>query len=1033
MSLEKALRAALQGDVDFGAAQRAVYAYDASNYRQVPLGVVKPASLDDVRAAVALAREHGVSVLARGAGTSIGGQAVSPGALVLDLRAGLGALDADAVDPGARTARVRAGTVLDALQKLAAPHALRFGPDPSTHSRCTFGGMIGNDSCGAHSVAYGRTSDNVRSLDLLLADGTELTVHGPRSAAQRQALLDEPGRVGALHRELHALATENLMTLRQSYPTLPRRGSGYALDALLPERGFDLVRALTGTEGGCAIVLGAVVDLVPRAERTELVVAGYADETAAAEAVVELLPLRPLTAEGMGADLIRSDAERARLPKGGGWLFLEAEAGDHARALERAVRAQGAAVAVVADQAGQRALWRVREAAAGTATRGPDGQEAWPGWEDSAVPPERLAPYLRELRALTADHGLRGTPFGHFGEGCLHLRLDFPLDTPTDGRFRRFLTEAAASAVRHGGSLSGEHGDGQARAELLGLMYPPEVLALFRRFKAAFDPENLLNPGNVVDPRPLDADLRQPGLPRTLPLADGARRCVGVGACVADDPAAVMCPSYAATRDERHSTRGRARLLGELLRGSVTGEGPITDGWRSREVRDALDLCLSCKGCASDCPVHVDMATYKSEFLHRHYRRRLRPRVHYVLGGLPRLLRMLHTVPGAARAARAALRVRPLATLARVVAGTAPERPLPSIPPRSFTSTYHPEPLSACGTGSRTEGGGARRGATGTPPPTGAVGPDAGDAAPRARGGARPGATGALPPTGAVGPDAGDAAPRARGRVGSAIGRGVGFATRRRLPSGGAERAGGDGSAVRSVLLWPDTFGNHLDPDVLDAGAAVLTRLGFRPQLPVGAVCCGLTHVSTGRLDAARRTMARTLRVLAASPADVPVVVLEPSCAAALREELPRLLPEDPRAARLAARVRTFAELLDEADIGEQTHEPLGALAQTHCHQHAVLGTGADERVAARFGLDVRRLPPSCCGLAGNFGFEPGHHDVSVAAAERVLLPALRAEPRARVLADGFSCRTQIAQLADGRRAVHLAQLLRELLEDPSR
>jgi FAD/FMN-containing dehydrogenase/Fe-S oxidoreductase len=939
-SLEKALRSAVRGGVDFGAAQRGVYAYDASNYRQVPLGVVKPACLDDVRAAVALAREHGVPVLARGAGTSIGGQAIAPGALVLDFRAGLGGLAEDAVDPHARTARVRPGTVLDQVQRAAAPHGLRFGPDPSTHSRCTFGGMIGNDSCGAHSVAYGRTSGNVRSLDLLLPDGTELTVHGPRGAAERQAMLREPGRVGELHRSLHELTEANLMTLRQAFPTLPRRGSGIALDALLPERGFDLARALTGTEGTCAVVLGAVVGLVPHPARTELVVAGYADETAAAEAVVELLPLRPLTAEGMGADLIRSGAARARLPKGGGWLFLEAEAGDHARAVERAVRAQGAAVTVVADAAGQRALWRVREAAAGTATRGPEGQEAWPGWEDSAVPPERLAPYLRELRALTADHGLRGTPFGHFGEGCLHLRLDLPLDTPADGRFRRFLTEAAGLAVRHGGSLSGEHGDGQARAELLGLMYPPEVLALFARFKELFDPSNLLNPGNLVDPRALDADLRQPDLPRALPLADGARRCVGVGACVADDPAGVMCPSYAATRDERHSTRGRARLLGELLRGTVTGEGPITDGWRSREVLGALDLCLSCKGCASDCPVHVDMATYKSEFLYRHYRRRLRPRAHYVLGGLPRLLRLLHAVPGAGRAAASALRVRPLAALARALAGTAPERPLPPVPARSFAGAYRP-------------------------------------------------------------------------------------------PAGG-----------RPVLLWPDTFGNHLDPDVLHAGAAVLTRLGFRPLLPRRPVCCGLTHVSTGRLDAARRTMARTLDVLAGAPAGLPerptlpglpVVVLEPSCAAALREEVPRLLPGDPRAVELASRVRTFAEFLEEhaplEQIPRASGELSGVLAQTHCHQHAVLGVAADERVAGRAGLDVRRLPPSCCGLAGNFGFEPGHHEVSVAAAERVLLPALRAAPEARVLADGFSCRTQIAQLADGRKAFHLAQLLREVLE----
>nr|WP_037604618.1 FAD-binding and (Fe-S)-binding domain-containing protein [Streptacidiphilus rugosus] len=943
-ALAAALRAAVRGDVDFSATQRAVYAYDASNYRQVPLGVVRPASADDVRAAVALAREHGVPVLARGAGTSIGGQAVSPGALVLDFRSGLGGLEPDAVDPDARTARVRPGTVLDRLQAAAAPHGLVFGPDPSTHSRCTLGGMIGNDSCGAHSVAFGRTADNVRSLDLLLADGTELTVHGPRNAEQRAALLRTPGREGELYRGLHDLVERNLTTLRRAFPQLPRRVSGFALDALLPERGFDLARALTGTEGGCAVLLGATVALAPLPRTRELVVAGYADETAAAEAVVDLLPLRPLTAEGMGADLVRDPAARERLPAGAGWLLLEAEAGDHARALARAAREQGARVVVLTDPAEQRAFWRIREAAAGTATRAPDGSEAWPGWEDSAVPPERLGGYLRELRALTAEHGLRGTPYGHFGEGCVHLRLDFPLDEEhggrdhggrAGGRFRAFLTEAADLVVRHGGSLSGEHGDGQARAELLTRMYPPEVIELFGSFKALFDPTNLLNPGNLVDPRPLDADLRQPALHRELPLADGARRCVGVGACVADEPSGVMCPSYAATRDERHSTRGRARLLAELLRGLTRADGPIADGWRSREVLDALDLCLSCKGCARDCPVQVDMATYKSEFLHRHYRRRPRPRTHLVLGGLPRLLRLLHAVPGLGTAAARALRIRPLAVAARVLAGTAPERPLPPIPARAFARDHRPP-------------------STGEP-----------------------------------------------------------------------------------VLLWPDTFGNHLDPGVLRAAAAVLERCGFRPVLPAGPVCCGLTQVTTGRLDAARRTMARTLRALGRGDvAELPVVVLEPSCAAALREELPRHLPDDPAAARLAARVRTFAEFLDERRDQLPEFPPLpdglrGALAQTHCHQHAVLGTGADDRLAARLGLDLRRLPASCCGLAGNFGFEPGHHEVSVAAAERVLLPALRAEPAAPVLADGFSCRTQIAQLADGRKALHLAELLDLALQQP--
>ncbi|MFC5910165.1 FAD-binding and (Fe-S)-binding domain-containing protein [Streptacidiphilus monticola] len=917
-ALERELRRRVRGRVDFGDGARGVYAYDASNYRQVPLGVVAPAGADDVRAALALAREAGVPVLARGAGTSIGGQAVSPGALVLDFRPGMRRIGP--VDAAARTVRVEPGVVLDDLQRAAAAHGLGFGPDPSTHSRATLGGMIGNDSCGAHSVAWGRTADNVRELELLLADGAEFAVGGPSTAEERRVAGERGGREGEVRRELERLAAENLALLRTAFPRLPRRVSGFALDALLPERGFDLARALTGTEGSCALLLGATVALHPLPRARMLVVAGYADESAAAEAVAELLPLRPLTAEGMGADLVRDERAREALPAGRGWLFLEADGREHAEAIERAVRGQGASVRLLTDPGGQRRLWRVREAAAGTATRAPDGSEAWPGWEDSAVPPWRLGPYLRELRQLTARHGLRGVPYGHFGEGCVHLRLDFPLDT-RDGRgaFRRFLEEAADLVVAHGGSLSGEHGDGQARGELLGRMYPPEVLELFARFKRVFDPEGLLNPGNVVAPRALDADLRVARLPRELPLADGARRCVGVGACVAERPVGVMCPSYAATGDERHSTRGRARLLGELVDGRL-----LTGRHGADEVREALDLCLSCKGCAVDCPVHVDMATYKSLFLDRYYARRLRPRSHWALGGLPSRLRWLHRVPGAARL----VNLPAVSALVRRAAGTERERPLPRVAPRPFTRGFRPRP------------------------------------------------------------------------------------------------------GERRVLLWPDTFGNHLEPEVLEAGVAVLRYAGFEPVLPVGPVCCGLTWVTTGQLAAARRVLRRTLRVLGSSDPELPVVVLEPSCAAALREELPRYLPDDPAARQLADRVRTLEQFLAESVPAGTLPLPEGpVLTQVHCHEHAVLrGQAADPR-SGMAGTEIG----GCCGLAGNFAFERGHHAVSVAVAEQRLLPALRAAaPGTAVRADGYSCRTQIRQLGPAGSAapLHLAQLLQQGLPE---
>ncbi|MFE7191608.1 FAD-binding and (Fe-S)-binding domain-containing protein [Kitasatospora sp. NPDC057541] len=957
--LARELSAVLRGDVRFGAAERTAYSHDASNYRQLPLGVVKPADLDDVRTALALCRRYEVPVVARGAGTSIGGQAIGPGAVVLDFRRHLGAVLG--VDPERRTARVEPGAVLDDLQRAARPYGLRFGPDPSTHSRCTLGGMIGNDSCGAHSVAWGRTADNVESLDLLLADGTELTVGGPLGPDERAALAALPGRVGQLHHRLQEFTDRNLSVIRRGMPALPRRVSGYPLDALLPERGHHLARALTGTEGTCALLLGATVKLVEDPPARALVVAGYPDETAAADAVPALLPLGPLTVEGMAADLLAALLAAGprppaldRLPDGACWLFLEAggatpaEALDAAHRLADAVRRERTAnAAVVTDPAEQRQLWGVREAGAGTVTRLPGGGEAWPGWEDSAVPPERLGDYLRELRALLRRHSLRGVPYGHFGEGCVHLRIDFPLAQPHGVLvFREFLEQAADLVVSHGGSLSGEHGDGQARAELLPRMYPAEVIDLFREFKRIWDPERLLNPGNLVDPRPLDTDLRFTGPAPTLPLAlpyeqDGGslakavRRCVGVAKCV-DTSTGVMCPSYMATGEERHSTRGRARLLAEMLRGGGPFGGAIADGWRSAEVREALDLCLGCKGCASDCPVHVDMATYRTEFLYQHYRHRPRPAAHYALGRLPLWLRGTSLAPALAPAVANTLARSPAAGALKRLAGIDPRRVLPVLPPETFTRWYR------------------RHRAAAGPAPAGA------------------------PP----------------------------------------------------VLLWPDTFANHLQPEVLRAAVEVLEHLGFDVRLPAGPVCCGLTWYSTGQLPGARRVMRRSLAALAATglPAGTPVVGLDPSCTATLREEVPRLL--GPEGRPLAERTRTFAEFIDEyAPDAPLPQLPVDAVTQTHCHQHAVLGSAADRRVERRMGVNNRVLDSGCCGLAGNFGFERGHYEVSVAIAERVLLPELRAAgPDTVVLADGFSCRTQIAQLAEGRRALHLAELMRRAL-----
>ncbi|MFF9393362.1 FAD-binding and (Fe-S)-binding domain-containing protein [Streptomyces griseoluteus] len=954
--LASELRRAVRGEVRFDATARALTTMDASNYRRVPLGVVAPRDAEDVAAVLEVCRARGTPVVARGGGTSIAGQATGTGVVLDFTRHMNGLLE---LDPAGRTARVQPGLVLDRLQTAAAPHGLRFGPDPSTHGRCTLGGMIGNNSCGAHSVAWGTTADSVRELSVLTARGERL----------------RPGRGWSGAPEgLRTLVEGELARLRTGFPELPRRISGYALDALLPEHGADVARSFCGSEGTLGVLTEAVLDLVEAPAVHALAVLGYADESAAADAAPGLLPHGPLTVEGMAADLVRAPIG---LPRGGAWLFVETGGASETEARARAEAVVGAADAVdalvVTDPVAQRGLWRLREDASGTATRMPDGTEAWPGWEDCAVPPARLGAYLRDFRALLTAHGLRGAPYGHFGEGCVHVRIDFDLLTEDGvGRFRRFSEEQADLVVSHGGSLSGEHGDGQARAELLPRMYGAETVALFGRAKAVWDPDDLLNPGMLVRPARLDDNLRFAVLPRRpvdvafgYPHDDGdfraaVRRCVGVAKCRTESVggSAVMCPSFRATGEEEHSTRGRARLLHEMLAGEV-----VTDGWRSAEVRDALDLCLSCKGCRSDCPVGVDMATYKAEFLHHHYAGRLRPAAHYSLGSLPVWLRWVARARAAPLINRLAA-VGPLARLGKRAAGIAPERDIPRLAAWTFSRWW------------------------------------------RAR-----------PP---------------------------------------APESGGSGQLV---VLWPDTFTEHLSPSVGRAAVRVLESAGLRVALPptllpgrrpvgdgtsrtptalLGArraqVCCGLTYISTGRLDRARAVLRRTLDLMEpVLEAGTPVVVLEPSCAAALRSDLPELLSGDPRAPRLAAAVRTFAETLRQ----HAPHWTPPALdrpvtGQTHCHQHAVLGDTADRDLRASAAL-TGPLTGGCCGLAGNFGFERGHFDISRTCAEDQLLPALHSAPEsAAVLADGYSCRTQIGQLT-GIRARHLAEVLAEGLDREER
>ncbi|MCF6385488.1 FAD-binding oxidoreductase [Mycobacterium sp. MBM] len=932
------LRSELRGTVADDATAKGLYAVDASNYRVVPDLVVVPADVDDLAAAVQLTAAAGAPVTLRGGGTSMAGNAI--GGVVIDASRHVNRiLD---IDARTRTAVVEPGVVLTSLLAAARPHRLTFGADPSSASRATLGGMIANNACGAHSVAWGTTADNVRAMDVLLADGTPVTVsaHG-----DRHQLSARPGREGELHRRLAGFADANETLLRDRFGLFSRQISGYALHELLPERGYNVAALLCGSEGGFAATLRATVALTPLPAARVLCVLGFTDSIASAECVPAVLAHRPLTMESINDQLVdrlpgevRRAAIDAGLPAGRAWVLVEMGGEDlmaatlAAEKMLFALKDSGspATSSLVTEPAAQAVLWRCRTDAAGLATRRADGAEAWGGWEDAAVPPRRLADYLRGLDAIMGRYGLSGASYGHFGEGCMHMRIDFDLLSGEGiAAYRAFVEEATDLVVSLGGSVSGEHGDGRARSEMLGRMYGADGLALLAQMKDIWDPRRVLNPGVVVDPAPLDADIRHQAPLQRKPLtlfaypddhgdfAQAQRRCVGIGKC-RQASGGVMCPSYQATREEQHSTRGRAHLLWEMLQGDV-----VTDGWRSTEVRDALDLCLSCKGCLSDCPVNVDMATYKAEFTHHHYAGRpwARPLSHWSMGWLPLWSRAAAKAPMLAnRLARGPLVKR--------LGGIADEREIPRFAEQTFTSWFAGRPVH-------------------------------------------------------------------------------------------------DGPKGQ-VLLWPDSFTNHLAPQVGQAAVAVLEAAGYQVVLPARPVCCGLTWISTGQLTAAKRRLTSSLTTLAPHlDAGTPIVGLEPSCTAVLRRDAHELLPEHPRAAQAADSTHTFAEFV-LASGWQPPQLDAQALVQTHCHQHAVLGFDADRALMAKAGIAADIPDSGCCGLAGNFGFERGHYEVSQQVGERVLLPAVRAATAdTSVVADGFSCRTQIAQGTD-RRAVHLAELLAE-------
>ena len=1019
--MAEALRSKLvknvRGEVRFDNGSRALYATDGSNYRQVPIGVVLPRDADDVIAAIAVCREFGAPLLCRGGGTSLAGQCCNV-AVVLDFSRHM--TNILEIDPARRIARVQPGVVLDHLRNAAEKHHLTFAPDPASHDRCTIGGMIGNNSCGVHSVMAGKTDDNIEELEIVTYDGARLRVgenfiretasvgadHVGTNRVGTDAFV-RPGlpsrsnslRATEIYTSLKQIADQYSGLIRQKFPNIPRRVSGYNLNYLLPENSFHIARALVGSEGTCATVLEATCRLVESPPQRVLLVVAYPDIYQCADHVPEIMEHKPIGLEGFDDLLVYYERVKgmnseglALLPEGGGWLMIEFGGETFSDAESQALRVIDAlnrspTPPKVQLYSGARAkrVWEIRESSLGATSHVPGEPLNWEGWEDAGVAPEKLGGYLRDLRKMMSEFGYKGSLYGHFGHGCVHTRLNFDLQSK-DGiaKFRKFVEQAADLVISYGGSLSGEHGDGQARAELLPKMFGPELMQAFRQFKSMWDPDWKMNPGKVIGlpeqtPYKLDENLRlganyAPWEPETrfqfpadhgsLPFA--ALRCVGVGKCRREE-GGVMCPSYRVTREEEHSTRGRAHLLWEMTQAPAREDAIIRDGWRSEEVKQSLDLCLACKGCKSDCPVGVDVATYKAEFLSHYYEGRRRPRSAYAFGNIDLWARIASNAPGLVNLTT---QLPFLRDIAKVVAGIPRQRTIPAFAPETFKQWFH-----------RTRESNSRSG-----------------------GRIRP--------------------PREAQRADSGKG------TASAVP----HRAKNTRASAPDVLLWPDTFNNYFLPATAKAAVEVLEAAGYRVILPQANLCCGRPLYDFGMLDRAQSLLLDILDQLEPEiAAGIPVVGLEPSCVAVFRDELLNLFPHDERAQALARQTFLLSEFL-ENNSGNSPLPQLDrkAILHGHCHHKSIMKMTAEESLLRRIGVDFQSPAPGCCGMAGSFGFEHDKYEVSTAIGELELLPAVRNAPADwLIIADGFSCREQIAQ-GTRRHALHLAEVLQMALHPQS-
>jgi FAD/FMN-containing dehydrogenase/Fe-S oxidoreductase len=960
-ALESALSVAVRGEVCFDTSTQAVYSADASNYRQIPLGVVFPVDHEDVISVIETCRKFNAPVLGRGAGTSLAGQSCNV-AVILDFSRHMNRVLE--IDAGRRIARVQPGVVLDDLQAELAKVGLTFGPDPATHAYCTIGGMIANNSCGTHALYAGKTVDNIAALRIASYEGIDATVASYDDAAYG-AVVAEGGPLATVLGGLRELSRRYGELIAQRYPDIPRRVSGYNLDQLAPEAGFNVARALVGTESTCVLVTEATLLLSERPAERRLVVIGYPDVYQAADAVPSLLAADRMLCnrhgvehallglEGFDDTLVRQSRNAglnaeglALLPPGGGWLLAELgardpETADRLVADFLATIPASFAVERFDSVEDQGRVWSVRESALGATAHPPNERPNHEGWEDAAVDPVHLGSYLRAIHRLWQEFGYSGAWYGHFGQGCVHTRNNFTLDTREGlADYRRYLERAADICVSFGGSLSGEHGDGQGRGELLVRMFGPELIEAFRMFKAIWDPRGRMNPGKIVDPYPLDTNLRHGPAYRKTQLnelyysfpQDGgslqmaADRCVGVGRCRRDD-SGVMCPSFRVTRDETHSTRGRARLLAEMMQGEITPES-----WQNADVRAALDLCLGCKGCAIDCPTHVDMAIYKSEFMAHYYAKRRRPRVDYAFAMLPWALRIGSSFP---RLANLLVGDQLFGRAVRRTAGVTTARPAPKLAAKPF-----------------------RRSDT--------------------------------------------AARHAPGRTGKVD------------------------AKLFTVVVWPDTFSNSFHPEMVQDTVQILETVGERVVVPDAWACCGRTLYDAGLLDKARTTLQRLVEILTPYvDAGLHIVVPEPSCLAAFRDELPRLLATDPRAARLAAAARSVSEHLLESgtlatvEVVTDHASQERVLIHPHCHGRAVGTPSADRKVLETLGYRVKILDAGCCGLAGAFGYNPEHEPIARKIAEHWWLPKLHERAKGSTLViDGLSCALQLEQIQETPRDV---------------